>query len=158
MSVKNFVYLTRERLLELEKELQEMKTNGRKTIAAKIAEARSHGDLSENAEYDAAKEEQGLFELKISKMEDVLLRARVIDLSKMPTDEIHLLSTVKIKNLKTNKTVEYTLVSPEEADLQGGKISVSSPVGQGLMGAKIGEKVKVKVPAGVMEFEIIEIK
>ncbi|HQF43753.1 MAG TPA: transcription elongation factor GreA [Ignavibacteriaceae bacterium] len=158
MSVKNFVYLTRERLLELEKELQEMKTNGRKTIAAKIAEARSHGDLSENAEYDAAKEEQGLFELKISKMEDVLLRARVIDLSKMPTDEIHLLSTVKIKNLKTNKTVEYTLVSPEEADLQDGKISVSSPVGQGLMGAKIGEKVKVKVPAGVMEFEIIEIK
>jgi len=158
MSVKNFVYLTRERLLELEKELQEMKTNGRKTIAAKIAEARSHGDLSENAEYDAAKEEQGLFELKISKMEDVLLRARVIDLSKMPTDEIHLLSTVKIKNLKTNKTVEYTLVSPEEADLQGGKISVTSPVGQGLMGAKIGEKVKVKVPAGVMEFEIIEIK
>ena len=158
MSVKNFVYLTRERLLELEKELQEMKTNGRKAIAAKIAEARSHGDLSENAEYDAAKEEQGLFELKISKMEDVLLRARVIDLSKMPTDEIHLLSTVKIKNLKTNKTVEYTLVSPEEADLQGGKISVSSPVGQGLMGAKIGEKVKVKVPAGVMEFEIIEIK
>jgi len=157
MSVKNFVYLTRERLLELEKELQEMKTNGRKTIAAKIAEARSHGDLSENAEYDAAKEEQGLFELKISKMEDVLLRARVIDLSKMPTDEIHLLSTVKIKNLKTNKTVEYTLVSPEEADLQDGKISVSSPVGQGLMGAKIGEKVKVKVPAGVMEFEIIEI-
>jgi len=158
MSVKNFVYLTRERLLELEKELQEMKTNGRKTIAAKIAEARSHGDLSENAEYDAAKEEQGLFELKISKMEDVLLRARVIDLSKMPTDEIHLLSTVKIKNLKTNKTVEYTLVSPEEADLQDGKISVSSPLGQGLMGAKIGEKVKVKVPAGVMEFEIIEIK
>ncbi len=158
MSVKNFVYLTRERLLELEKELQEMKTNGRKAIAAKIAEARSHGDLSENAEYDAAKEEQGLFELKISKMEDVLLRARVIDLSKMPTDEIHLLSTVKIKNLKTNKTVEYTLVSPEEADLQDGKISVSSPVGQGLMGAKIGEKVKVKVPAGVMEFEIIEIK
>lgn len=158
MSVKNFVYLTRERLLELEKELQEMKTNGRKTIAAKIAEARSHGDLSENAEYDAAKEEQGLFELKISKMEDVLLRARVIDLSKIPTDEIHLLSTVKIKNLKTNKTVEYTLVSPEEADLQDGKISVSSPVGQGLMGAKIGEKVKVKVPAGVMEFEIIEIK
>ncbi|MDY0083358.1 MAG: transcription elongation factor GreA [Ignavibacteriaceae bacterium] len=157
MSVKNFVYLTRERLIELEKELQEMKTNGRKTIAAKIAEARSHGDLSENAEYDAAKEEQGLFELKISKMEDVLSRARVIDTSKMPEDEIHLLSTVKIKNLKTNKTVEYTLVSPEEADLQDGKISVTSPVGQGLMGAKTGDKVKVKAPAGLMEFEIIEI-
>lgn len=158
MSVKNFVYLTRERLIELEKELQEMKTNGRKSIAAKIAEARSHGDLSENAEYDAAKEEQGLLELKISKMEDVLSRARVIDTSKMPTDEIHLLSTVKIKNLKTNKVFEYTLVSPEEANLQEGKISVTSPVGQGLMGAKPGSKVKVKAPAGLMEFEIIEIK
>jgi transcription elongation factor GreA len=158
MSVKNFVYLTRERLIELEKELQEMKTNGRKTIAAKIAEARSHGDLSENAEYDAAKEEQGLFELKISKMEDVLSRARVIDTSKMPADEIHLLSTVKIKNLKTNKVFEYTLVSPEEANLQEGKISVTSPVGQGLMGAKPGNKVKVKAPAGLMEFEILEIK
>jgi transcription elongation factor GreA len=116
------------------------------------------GDLSENAEYDAAKEEQGLFELKISKMEDVLSRARVIDTSKMPADEIHLLSTVKIKNLKTNKVFEYTLVSPEEANLQEGKISVTSPVGQGLMGAKPGNKVKVKAPAGLMEFEILEIK
>ena len=100
MSGGNFVYLTRERLIELEKELQEMKTNGRKKMAAKIAEARAHGDLSENAEYDAAKEEQGLFELKISKMEDVLSRARVIDTSKMAADEVHLLSTVKIKNNK----------------------------------------------------------
>lgn len=158
MSGGNFVYLTRERLIELEKELQEMKTNGRKEIAAKIAEARAHGDLSENAEYDAAKEEQGLFELKISKIEDILSRARVIDTSKMPVDEIHLLSTVKIKNLKTNKVVEYTLVSPEEADFQEGKISVTSPVGQGLMGAKLGDKVEVKAPAGIMHFEIIEIK
>jgi transcription elongation factor GreA len=158
MSGGNFVYLTRERLIELEKELQEMKTNGRKEIAAKIAEARAHGDLSENAEYDAAKEEQGLFELKISKIEDTLSRARVIDTSKMPADEIHLLSTVKIKNLKTNKIVEYTLVSPEEADFQEGKISVTSPVGQGLMGAKLGDKVQVKAPAGLMHFEIVEIK
>lgn len=158
MSGGNFVYLTRERLIELEKELQEMKTNGRKEIAAKIAEARAHGDLSENAEYDAAKEEQGLFELKISKIEDTLSRARVIDTSKMPADEIHLLSTVRIKNLKTNKVVEYTLVSPEEADFQEGKISVTSPVGQGLMGAKLGDKVQVKAPAGLMHFEIVEIK
>ena len=158
MSDENFVYLTRERLIELEKELQEMKNSGRKEIAAKIAEARAHGDLSENAEYDAAKEEQGLFELKISKMENVLSRARVIDTSKMPTDEVHLLSTVKIKNVKTNKIVEYLLVSPEEADFQEGKISVTSPVGQGLLGAKMGDKVQVKAPAGLMEFEIIEIK
>ena len=158
MSAENFVYLTRERLLEIEKELQEMKTNGRKQMAAKIAEARAHGDLSENAEYDAAKEEQGLFELKISKMEDVLSRARVIDTSKMAADEVHLLSTVKIKNIKTKKVVEYLLVSPEEADFQGGKISVTSPVGQGLMGAKLGQKVQVKAPAGLLEFEIMEIK
>lgn len=157
MSGDNFVYLTRERLIELEKELQDMKTNGRKAIAAKIAEARAHGDLSENAEYDAAKEEQGLFELKISKMEDVLSRARVIDVSKMPADEVHLLSKVKIKNLKTKKIVEYLLVSPEEADFQEGKISVTSPVGQGLMGKKVSDKVQVKAPAGLLEFEIIEI-
>lgn len=157
MSGGNFVYLTRERLIELEKELQEMKTNGRKSIAAKIAEARAHGDLSENAEYDAAKEEQGLFELKISKMEDMLSRARVIDISKMPADEVHLLSTVKIRNLKTKKIVEYILVSPEEADFQEGKISITSPVGQGMMGRKVGDKIEVKAPAGLMEFEIIEI-
>lgn len=157
MSEGNFVYLTRERLLELEKELQEMKTNGRKAIAAKIAEARAHGDLSENAEYDAAKEEQGLFELKISKMENVLSRARIIDISKMPIDEVHLLSTVKIKNLKTKKIVQYLLVSPEEADFQEGKISITSPVGQGLVSRKVGDKIQVKAPAGLMEFEIIEI-
>lgn len=157
MSNGNFVYLTRERLIELEKELQEMKTNGRKTIAAKIAEARAHGDLSENAEYDAAKEEQGLFELKISKMEDILSRVRVIDVSKMPLDEVHLLSKVKIKNLKSKKVVEYLLVSPEEADFQEGKISITSPVGQSLMGKKLGDKVQVKAPAGLMEFEIVEL-
>lgn len=157
MSGGNFVYLTRERLIELEKELQDMKMNGRKEIAAKIAEARAHGDLSENAEYDAAKEEQGLFELKISKIEDVLSRARVIDTSKMPVDEVHILSNVKIKNLKTNKVFDYLLVSPEEADFQAGKISVTSPVGQGLMGCKVGAKVQVKAPAGLMDFEILEI-
>ena len=158
MSEGNFVYLTRERLVELEKELKEMKTNGRKEMASKIAEARAHGDLSENAEYDAAKEEQGLFELRISKMENILSRAQVIDTSQFPKDEVHILSKVKIKNLKTQKTFSYLLVSPEEADFQAGKISVTSPVGQGLMGAKIGNKVQVKAPAGLMQFEILEIE
>lgn len=158
MKPSEAVYLTKSRLVEIENELRELKTTGRKYIAEKIAEARAHGDLSENAEYDAAKEEQGLFELKISKMEDVLSRARVIDTSKMATDEVHLLSTVKIKNLKTKKVVEYLLVSPEEADFQEGKISVTSPVGSALIGSKLGQKVQVKAPAGLMDFEIIEIK
>ena len=157
MSGQNFVYLTRERLIELEKDLKEMKSNGRKEMALKIAEARAHGDLSENAEYDAAKEEQGLFEMRIAKLEDVLSRARIIDTSRMPEDEVHILSKVKIKNTKTNKVVEYLLVSPEEADFHAGKISVTSPVGQGLLGAKAGQKVKVKAPAGLLEFEILEI-
>jgi len=158
MSESNFVYLTKERLVELEKELQEMKSNGRKEIAAKIAEARAHGDLSENAEYDAAKEEQGLFELRISKLENVLSRARVIDPSQFSNGEIHILSTVSIRNLKNEKIIEYMLVSPEEADFQAGKIAITSPVGQGLMGKKIGEKVTVKDPAGLLEFEILSIK
>lgn len=157
MSGQNFVYLTRERLIELEKELKEMKSNGRKEMASKIAEARSHGDLSENAEYDAAKEEQVLFEMRIAKLEDSLSRARVIDTSKMPDDEVHILSKVKIKNIKTKKVFEYLLVSPEEADFQAGKISVTSPVGQGLLGSKAGQKVQVKAPAGLLEFEILEI-
>ena len=158
MAEGNFVYLTRERLVELEKELRELKTNGRKEIAQKIAEARSHGDLSENAEYDAAKEEQGLFELRISKLEDTVSRARIIDANQFDNDKVHILSTVSILNLKNKKQIEYMLVSPEEADFQAGKISVTSPVGQGLMGAKVGEKVKVKAPAGMLEFEILDIK
>lgn len=158
MTDANFIYLTRERLLELEKELKEMKTNGRKEIAGRIAEARAHGDLSENAEYDAAKDEQGLFELKISKLESILSRARIIDPSQFPEGKAHILSTVKIKNTKNNKTFEYTLVSPEEADFQEGKISVTSPIGHGLMGGEIGQKVKVNAPAGILEFEILSIK
>jgi len=158
MSEANFVYLTKERLVELEKELQNLKTNGRREIASKIAEARAHGDLSENAEYDAAKEEQGLFELRISKLENVLSRARIIDTSHLPDGQAHILSTVIIKNLKNQKEVTYTLVSPEEADFQAGKISVTSPVGQGLMGSKVGDLIKVKAPAGLLEFEILSIK
>ena len=154
----NFVYLTQERLLELERELKELKSNGRKEIARKIAEARSHGDLSENAEYDAAKEEQGLFEMKIAKLEGLLARVRVVDTNQYPKDKVHILSTISVKNLKTGKVFNYNLVSPEEADFQIGKISVTSPIGQGLMGKMLGEKVKVKVPAGLMELEILSIE
>ena len=157
MVQENFVYLTRGRLVELEKELKEMKINGRKEMAEKIAEARAHGDLSENAEYDAAKEEQGLFELRLSKMEDALSRVRIIDHSQFPEDEVHILSKVTIKNLKTKKQFDYTLVSPEEADFQAGKISVTSPVGKGLMGTKVGDTVKIKVPAGLLELKILKL-
>lgn len=158
MSDAQFVYLTKERLHEMEKELTELKTNGRKHIAEKIAEARSHGDLSENAEYDAAKEEQGLFELRISKLENILSRVRLIDTGNMPKDQVHILSVARVKNLKNQAVYEYTLVSPEEADFQAGKISITSPVGQGLMGRKKGEIVKVKAPAGMLEYEILEIQ
>jgi transcription elongation factor GreA len=157
-SVTNFVYLSKERIREMEKELTDLKTNGRKGMAERIAEARSHGDLSENAEYDAAKEEQGLLELKISKLEDLLSRARVIDTSNMPKDQAHILSTLTVKNLNNSKIFKYTLVSPEEADLEKGKIAISSPVGQVLMGAKAGQKVQAKVPAGTINFEIIKIE
>ena len=155
--VSNFVYLSKERIRELEKELTELKTNGRKQMAERIAEARAHGDLSENAEYDAAKDEQGLLELKISKLEELLSRATVIDTSNMPKDQAHILSTVTVKNLNNKKTFKYTLVSPEEADLEKGKIAISSPVGQALMGAKQGQTVQAKVPAGIIKFEILEL-
>ena len=154
----NFVYLSKERIRELEKELSEMKTGGRKAMAERIAEARSHGDLSENAEYDAAKEEQGLLELRISKMEDVLSRASVIDITNMPKDQAHILSTITVKNLNNSKTYKYTLVSPEEADIDKGKISITSPVGQVLMGTKEKQVVQAKVPAGLIKFEILKIE
>ncbi|MCC6549889.1 MAG: transcription elongation factor GreA [Ignavibacteriaceae bacterium] len=157
MSDNNVVYLTQERLIELENELKLMKTNGRAQMAQKISEARSHGDLSENAEYDAAKEAQGLFEMRLSKLEGLLSRARVIDFSQFPKGQVHILSTVKIRNLKTNKDMEYTLVSPEEADMNSGKISVTSPIGQGLMGKKTGDKLSIKVPAGTIEVEILSL-
>lgn len=156
--VTNLVYLSKEKVREVEKELNELKSVGRKQMAERIAEARSHGDLSENAEYDAAKEEQGLLELKISKMEELLSRARVIDTSNMPKDQAHILSTLTVKNLNNSKTFKYTLVSPEEADLEKGKIAISSPVGQALMGVKTGQIVQAKVPAGLIKFEILNIE
>lgn len=155
--MSNFVYLSKGRLKEIEDELRNLKTDGRKGMAERIAEARAHGDLSENAEYDAAKEEQSLLELKISKLEDLLSRARVIDRSSLPKDQTHILSKVKVKNLNNSKTFEYILVSPEEANLDQGKIAITSPVGSALMGKQPGDKVEAKVPAGIIKFEILEI-
>lgn len=151
------VYLKRERLSELENELRELKTKKRKEIALKIAEARSHGDLSENAEYDAAKEEQSHLELKIAKLEHMLSRAIVIDEGSMPEDQIHILSHVKVKDLTYDEEITFELVSPEEADFELDKISVTSPLGKALLGKKVGDKVSVDVQNGVIEYLILEI-
>ena len=151
------VYLTRERLVELEHDLHELKLNGRAEMAQKIGEARSHGDLSENAEYDAAKEEQQHLELRIAKLEQTLSRARIIESKELPNDKVYILSKVKLKDLKTNEIVHYLLVSPEEADFEKNKISVTSPLGRGLMGKTAGQTAKITVPAGTLEYEILEI-
>lgn len=151
------VYLTRERLVELENELHELKFNGRAEMAQKIQEARSHGDLSENAEYDAAKEEQQHLELRIVKLEQTLARARIIESKDLPNDKVYILTTVKLKDLKTKEIVSYKLVSPEEADFEKNKISVTSPLGKGLLGKIEGAKIKIPVPAGTLEYEILEI-
>jgi transcription elongation factor GreA len=150
-------YLTRERLVELEKELHDLRLHGRAEIAQKISEARSHGDLTENAEYEAAKEEQQHLELKISKLEQTLARARIIEKKDLPNDKVYILSTVTLKDMKTKGTVVYKLVSPEEADFDLNKISVTSPIGKGLLGKKRGEKIKIAVPAGTLEYEILDI-
>lgn len=150
-------YYTKEGLERLKNELQELKTKGRADIARQIAEARDKGDLSENAEYDAAKDAQGLLELKISKLEQIVSNAREIDESQLDTSKVSIMSKVKIRNKKNKMTVTYTLVSEEEADLKSNKISIKSPIGQGLMGKKVGEVAVVKAPAGTMEFEILDI-
>lgn len=151
------VYLTRERLVALERELHELKTNGRKRIAQVIAEARGHGDLSENAEYEAAKEEQQHLELRIQKLEMTLAKAKLIEAKDLPNDKVYILSRVKLKDLKTNNMFEYLLVSPEEADFEAKKISVSSPIGKALLGKKKGEVVEIKVPVGMLIYEILDI-
>lgn len=151
-------YYTSEGLARLKAELNDLKTKGRAHIAAQIAEARDKGDLSENAEYDAAKDAQGLHEMKISKLEDVVANARLLDQSTVDISQVSVLSTVKIKNKKNGTTMAYTLVSEEEADLKTGKISVGSPIGKGLLGKKVGDIAEIKVPAGMLEFEVIEIE
>ncbi len=150
-------YYTREGLDKLHKELSTLKTTGRSEIARQIAEARDKGDLSENAEYDAAKDAQGLLELKISKLEEVLSNARVINEANIDTSKVSILAKVKIKNKKNGASVTYTLVSEEEADLKSGKISVKSPIGKGLLGKKKGESVTITAPAGKIEFEVLDI-
>lgn len=150
-------YYTEEGLLKLKEELNELRIRGRQDIARQIAEARDKGDLSENAEYDAAKDAQGLLELKISKLEEVISNARVVDESTIDASQVSILSKVKIKNKKNGSMVSYTLVSEEEADLKAGKISVQSPIGKGLLGKKVGEVAAIKVPAGMMEFEVVDI-
>ena len=150
-------YFTKEGLEKLKEELQYLKTTGRANISKAIAEARDKGDLSENAEYDAAKEAQGLHEAKISQMQETLANARLLDESKMDASKVLALSIVKIKNLKNNMTMSYQLVAESEADMKSGKISVASPIAKGLLGKRVGEKTEITVPAGKIEFEILEI-
>ncbi len=150
-------YYTEEGLTRLKDELNELRTKGRASIARQIAEARDKGDLSENAEYDAAKDAQGLLELKISKLEEIVSNARIVDESSIDASQVAILSKVKIKNKKNGAMVAYTLVSEEEADLKAGKISVQSPIGKGLLGKKVGDSASITVPAGQMEFEVVEI-
>ncbi|MFM2017314.1 MAG: hypothetical protein RL007_970 [Bacteroidota bacterium] len=155
--MSQFVYFTEEGLQKLKDELHFLKTKERPSISKQIAEARDKGDLSENAEYDAAKEAQGLLELKISKLEETLQNARIVDESQLDTSKVLILCKVTIKNVKNNQKQTYTLVPENEADLKSGKISVNSPIAKGLLGKKKGEKADVTVPNGTMTFEIVDI-
>ncbi|TVQ15132.1 MAG: transcription elongation factor GreA [Bacteroidetes bacterium] len=150
-------YFTKGGLDRLKEELEHLKSVERPAISQQIAEAREKGDLSENAEYDAAKNAQGMLELKISKLENTLSSARVIDESQLDESKISILSKVKLKNLKSNASMTYTLVPENEADIKSGKISVSSPIARGLLGRKTGEKVDIQVPVGLLTFEILEV-
>ncbi|MGB0198735.1 MAG: transcription elongation factor GreA [Flavobacteriaceae bacterium] len=150
-------YYTAEGLKKLRDELNLLKDIERPKASQAIAEARDKGDLSENAEYDAAKEAQGLLELKISKLEETLASARLLDESQLDQSKVHVLSKVKIKNTANNMEMTYTLVAESEADLKSGKISVSSPIGKGLLGKEVGEIAEVSVPNGVLKFEILSI-
>ncbi|MAX80475.1 MAG: transcription elongation factor GreA [Crocinitomicaceae bacterium] len=150
-------YYTEEGLEKLKAELKQLESVERPKISQQIAEARDKGDLSENAEYDAAKEAQGLLEAKISKLKETLSNARLIDESQMDNSKAYILSNVRIKNLQNNAELTYTLVAENEANLKTGKISVESPIGKGLLGKEVGDIAEIKVPRGVLKFEIIEI-
>lgn len=150
-------YMTQEGFNRLREELEELRTTGRMEASRAIAEARDKGDLSENAEYDAAKEAQGMLELKISEMEKVLSSARVISESQLDMSKVTVLSKVKIRNTKNKAEMVYHLVSESEANLKLGKISVSSPIGSGLLGKKVGEVAIVKTPGGELNFEVLDI-
>lgn len=150
-------YYTKEGLQKLKDELEQMRSVERPRISQQIAEARDKGDLSENAEYDAAKEAQGLLEMKISKLEEAVANARLLDSSKLDTSKVMVLSSVKIKNIANKMEMTYKLVSESEADLKAGKISVNSPIGKGLVGKKVGDTAEIQVPSGKMTFEILEV-
>lgn len=153
----NTAYFTKEGLEKLKKELDELKTKGRVEMARQIAEAREKGDLSENAEYDAAKEAQGHLELRISKLEETLSNARLLDDSAVDTSRVQVLSTVTVMNKKLKKEQKFTLVSENEADVKTGRISVTSPIGKGLLGKSVGDIVVISVPSGTMEMEVLDI-
>lgn len=150
-------YFTEEGLKKVKEELKQLRTVERPSISQQIAEARDKGDLSENAEYDAAKEAQGLLELKISKLETLISNARVVDESELDASKVLILSKVRIKNIANNAEMEYTIVSEKEANMQQKRISVESPIAKGLLGKKVGEIAEVVVPSGTMKFEVINI-
>ncbi len=151
-------YITKEGLEKLKAELDQLMNVERPKISKQIAEARDKGDLSENAEYDAAKDAQGMLELKISQMQEIVSNSRIIDESKLDNSKARILSTVTIENKKTKQKMTYTLVPDQEADLKAGKLSVNSPIAQALLGKKVGDSADVKVPAGVISLKLLEIK
>ncbi|WP_066630023.1 transcription elongation factor GreA [Labilibacter marinus] len=155
--MSNVSYLTGEGLKKLKEELHQLESVERPSISAQIGEARDKGDLSENAEYDAAKEAQGLLEMKISQIKTILANSRIIDESKIDTSKVQLLNKVKIKNLKNNAEMTYTLVPESEANLKEGKLSISTPIAKGLLGKVVGDHAEIQVPSGLMTFEIVEI-
>ncbi len=157
-AMSNVSYYTEEGLQKLKDELNQLRDVERPRASQAIADARDKGDLSENAEYDAAKEAQGLLELKISKLEEVLANARLIDESQLDTSKVLVLSTVKLKNQQNGMEMTYTLVSESEADLKSGKISVTSPIGKGLLGKAVGDVAEIEVPNGTLKFDVLEIK
>jgi transcription elongation factor GreA len=151
------IYMTEEGYKKMLEELNRLESIERPAISKQIAEARDKGDLSENAEYDAAKEAQGLLEMKISQLKTTVANARILDESKLNTSTVQILNTVKIRNLANNQEMTYTLVSESEANLKERKLSITTPIGKGLLGKKVGDKVQVTVPNGKMEFEVVEI-
>lgn len=155
--MSTIAYYTEEGLKKLRDELHNLKTIERPSVIRQIAEARDKGDLSENAEYDAAKEAQSHLETKIAKMEDIVANARIVDSSQLDISKVSILTTVKIKNLKNNMEMKYTIVAENEADIKASKISIDSPIGKGLLGKKVGDKVDVTVPAGIIPFQVMEI-